>query len=102
MVEEISYLPALNSGSNIEPVHKLLEDGGKWSDTNSTANKNGHFIAEPILMTFSEWTINEELGEGLTAQVDWIVVLTEVECPGSNSSDVETEVLLVRSRGDGK
>ena len=102
VIEEISYLPALNTSSNIEPVDKLLEDGGKWSDTNSTTNKNSDFVAEPILMTFSKWTVDEELREGLTAQVDWVVVLTEVERPGSNGSDVETEVLLVRSRGDGE
>ena len=96
----MSYLPALNTGSDVEPVHKLLQDGGKWSHTNSTTNENSNLVAEPVLMAFSKWTVKVKLGEGLSTQVGWVVVLTEVEGPGSNSSDVETEVLLVWSRGD--
>ena len=53
-------------------------------------------------MAFSKWPIKVELGEGLSTQDDWVVVLTEVVRPWSNGTDVETEVILVRSRGDGE
>ena len=53
-------------------------------------------------MAFSEWTVKEKLREGLSTQVSWVVVLTEVEGPGSNGTDVETEILLVWGRGDGE
>ena len=53
-------------------------------------------------MAFSEWTVEVELGEGLSTQVSWVVVLTEVEGPGSNGTDVETKILLVWGRGEGE
>ena len=83
-------------------MHKLLEDRGKWSHTNSTTNKNSDLVAEPILVALSKWTIEVKLGERLTAKVDRVVVLTEVVGPGSNSTDVEAEVFLMGSRGDGE
>ena len=100
--EYYTYLLALNACSNIEPVHKLFQDRGKWSHTNSTTNKNGDLIVRPVLMALSEWTVKEELRIGLSAKVDWVVVLTEVVGPGSNGTDVEAEVFLMRSRGDGE
>ena len=53
-------------------------------------------------MALSKWTIDEELGERLATKINGVVVLTEVEGPGSNSTDVEAEVFLVGSRGDGE
>ena len=53
-------------------------------------------------MTLSKWTIQVELGEWLTSEVAWVVVLAEVVCPGTNCTDVETEELLVGCRADGE
>ncbi len=81
-------------------MHKLFQNGGKWCNSNSTTNENGNFKSVPVLMTLSEWSIEVELGIGLSTKVSWIVVVPEVVGPRSNGTNVKTEVLLVRGRAD--
>ena len=58
-------LLALHFSPDVEAVDQLLEDGSEGSDSNTTSNQHSDLVAEPVLVTPSEWTINEDLGVGL-------------------------------------
>ncbi len=96
------YLFAFNSSPNGESVDQLLEDGSEWSDSDTTAHQHSNFVAEPVLVALSKRTVDEDLGEWFSLENSRAVVLTEVVGPGSDSTNVEAEEFLVRSRGDGE
>ena len=83
-------------------MHKLLQDGSKRSDANTATNQDGDLEAEPVLMALTKWTVQVQLGEGLSTQVGWVVVLPEVVGPGPDSSDVQTDTFLVRGGANGE
>ena len=79
-------------------MHQLFQDGGKWSDTDSTTDQNGHIKSVPILMSLSKWSIQQQLWIRLSTQNGWVEALTEVLGPWANSTDVQTQVFLMWSR----
>ena len=83
-------------------MDQLLQDGSERCDSNSTANKHGNFIAEPVLVTLTKWTIDEHLRERLSLEDCRAEALTEVVGPGSDSTDVKAEKFLMWSRADGE
>ena len=96
------YLLALDTSPNVEPVDQLLQNGGKRSHTNTTTNKDSHIISEPVLVALSKRSIKVQFGVGLAPEVGWVVVLSEVVRPGTNSSDVQRNMLLMWGRADGE
>ena len=53
-------------------------------------------------MSFTERSIQVQLGERLSFEYRWVNALPQVVGPGADHTDVETEILLMRSRGDGE
>ena len=83
-------------------MHQLLQDGSKRCDSNSTTDKHGNLITEPVLVTLTERPVNEHFGILLLLDHRWVEALTEVVGPGSDSTDVEAEIFLVGGRADGE
>ena len=97
-----TYSLALDTSSNAETMDKLLQNRGKWCHSNTTAHQYGNIIAVPVLMSFTERSVQVQLGEWLSSEYRRVNALPQVVGPGADHTDVETEILLVRGRGDGE
>ena len=93
-------LLALDMSSNVEPMNHLLQDRSKWSNSNTSTNEDGYIISVPVLVSLSKWSIEVEFRERDLLLVATSKDFTEVVGPRANCTDVETDVLLMRSRRD--
>lgn len=56
-----THLLACNAGTDARFVHDVLEDGGKWGNTDTPSYQHSHLILVPVLVTLSVWTVKEQL-----------------------------------------
>lgn len=123
----MSHFLARNLFLPARPFSNVLQDGSEWRHTDAASNQNGDFVAIPVLMSLSIWSVqvnlqqekiiykiigfyigknmvckilqNFHLRQSMFLNTVRIVGIPQLVSPRSHSSDVQAQVVLMRCRG---